>query len=66
MATAKHFAVHGQPESGTNVGPALYSERVIREYWLKPFEAAVKEAHVATVMPATTKSTASPITATNT
>jgi beta-glucosidase len=51
MATAKHFAVHGQPESGTNVGPALYSERVIREYWLKPFEAAVKEAHVATVMP---------------
>src|SRR5580692_1959556 len=51
MATAKHFAVHRQPESGTNVGPALYSERVIREYWLKPFEAAVKEAHVATVMP---------------
>jgi len=51
MATAKHFAVHGQPESGTNVGPALYSERTIREYWLKPFEAAVKEAHVATVMP---------------
>ena len=51
FATAKHFAVHGQPESGTNVGPALYSERVIREYWLKPFEAAVKEAHVATVMP---------------
>src|ERR1700730_18058992 len=51
MATAKHFAVHGQPESGTNVGPANYSERTIREYWLKPFEAAVKEAHVATVMP---------------
>jgi beta-glucosidase len=51
MATAKHFAVHGQPEGGTNVGPANYSERTIREYWLKPFEAAVKEAHVATVMP---------------
>ena len=51
MATAKHFAVHGQPEGGTNVGPANYSERIIREYWLKPFEAAVKEAHVATVMP---------------
>jgi len=27
-----------------------YSERVIREYFLKPFEAAVREAHVATVM----------------
>jgi beta-glucosidase len=51
MATAKHFAVHGQPEGGTNVGPANYSERTIREYWLRPFEAAVKEAHVATVMP---------------
>jgi beta-glucosidase len=51
MATAKHFAVHGQPEGGTNVGPANYSERTMREFWLKPFEAAVKEAHVATVMP---------------
>jgi beta-glucosidase len=50
MATAKHFAVHGQPEGGTNVAPGNYSERVIREYWLKPFEAAVKEAHVHTVM----------------
>jgi beta-glucosidase len=50
MATAKHFAVHGQPEGGTNVGPGNYSERVIREYFLKPFEAAVKEGHVQTVM----------------
>src|SRR5438552_183620 len=51
VATAKHFAVHGQPEGGTNVAPGNYSERVVREYWLKPFEAAVHEAHVATVMP---------------
>ena len=51
MATAKHFAVHGQPEGGTNVAPGNYSERVIREYFLKPFEAAVKKAHVDTVMP---------------
>ena len=50
MATAKHFAVHGQPEGGTNVAPGNYSERVVREYFLKPFEAAVKEAHVDTVM----------------
>ena len=50
MATAKHFAVHGQPEGGTNVAPGNYSERVIREYFLKPFEAAVKEGHVQTVM----------------
>lgn len=50
MATAKHFAVHGQPEGGTNVGPGNYSERVIREYFLKPFEVAVKQGHVQTVM----------------
>ena len=50
MATAKHFAVHGQPEGGTNVAPGNYSERVIREYFLKPFQAAVKDGHVQTVM----------------
>lgn len=50
LATAKHFAVHGQPEGGTNVAPGNYSERVVREYFLKPFEAAVKEGHVQTVM----------------
>jgi beta-glucosidase len=50
IATAKHFAVHGQPEGGTNVAPGNYSERVIREYFLKPFEVAVKEAHVEAVM----------------
>ena len=27
MATAKHFAVHGQPEGGTNTAPGNYSER---------------------------------------
>ena len=51
MGTAKHFAVHGQPEGGTNVAPGNYSERVIREYFLKPFEAAVKQGHVDAVMP---------------
>jgi beta-glucosidase len=50
MATAKHFAVHGQPEGGTNVGPGNYSERVVREYFLRPFEAVVKEGHVQSVM----------------
>jgi beta-glucosidase len=51
MATAKHFAVHGQPEGGTNVAPGNYSERVVREYFLKPFEAAVTQGHIDTVMP---------------
>jgi beta-glucosidase len=51
MATTKHFAVHGQPEGGTNAAPGNYSERVVREYFLKPFQAAIVEAHAASVMP---------------
>jgi beta-glucosidase len=51
MATMKHFAVHGQPEAGTNVAPGNYSERVVREYFLKPFQAAVQEGHAAGLMP---------------
>jgi len=50
MATMKHFAVHGQPEGGTNTAPGNYSERVIRETFLVPFEAAVKEGRVGSVM----------------
>ncbi len=50
IATAKHFAVHSQPEGGTNVGPADYSERTVREYFFKPFKAAVQEAGVDSVM----------------
>lgn len=50
MATAKHFAAHGQPEAGTNVGPANFSERTLREVFLPSFEAAVKEAGVTSVM----------------
>ncbi|MGH9880133.1 MAG: glycoside hydrolase family 3 C-terminal domain-containing protein, partial [Pyrinomonadaceae bacterium] len=51
MATAKHFAAHGQPEGGTNIAPANYSERTLREYFLPSFEAAVREAGVMSVMP---------------
>jgi beta-glucosidase len=50
IATAKHFAVHGQPEGGTNTAPGNYSERVIRESFLKSFEAAVKEGGIQSVM----------------
>jgi beta-glucosidase len=50
IATAKHFAVHGQPEGGTNTAPGNYSERIIRENFLVPFQAAVEEAHVGSVM----------------
>jgi beta-glucosidase len=50
LATAKHFAVHGQPEGGRNTAPGNYSERVIRESFFLPFQAAVQEAHVGSVM----------------
>jgi len=50
MATAKHFAVHGVPEGGTNTAPGNISERVIRDNYLPPFQAAVQEGHVGSVM----------------
>ena len=51
MATAKHFAAHGQPEGGTNIAPANYSERILREVFLPSFKAAVTEAGILSVMP---------------
>src|SRR5579864_6596313 len=50
VATAKHFAVHGQPEGGTNTAPGNFSERIIRENFLVPFQAAIEEAHAGSVM----------------
>jgi beta-glucosidase len=50
IATAKHFAAHGQPEGGTNIAPTNYSERVIREIFLPSFQAAVQEAGIMGVM----------------
>jgi beta-glucosidase len=50
LATAKHFAAHGQPEAGTNSGPANYAEGELRENFLAAFHAAVTEAGVGSVM----------------
>jgi beta-glucosidase len=50
MATAKHFAAHGQPEGGTNTAPGNFPERILRDNFLVPFQAAVQEAHVGSVM----------------
>jgi beta-glucosidase len=41
FATLKHMTGHGQPESGTNVGPANISERILREVFFPPFQAAI-------------------------
>ena len=50
FTTLKHMTGHGQPESGLNIAPANISERILREIFFPPFEAAVKEANAATVM----------------
>lgn len=52
LATGKHFAGHGQPEGGTNVGPVNLSERLLRETHFAPFEAAVRKANLLSIMPA--------------
>ncbi|MRW90505.1 beta-glucosidase [Duganella sp. FT80W] len=51
FVTLKHMTGHGQPESGTNIGPAEVSERTLREEFFPPFEKAIKEANVGCVMP---------------
>ncbi|QNN65143.1 glycoside hydrolase family 3 C-terminal domain-containing protein [Sphingomonas rhizophila] len=50
MVTLKHLTGHGQPENGTNVGPAEISERTLRENFFPPFERAVKELPIRSVM----------------
>jgi beta-glucosidase len=51
FATLKHLTGHGQPESGTNVGPAPYSERTLREFFFPPFEKIIARTGISTVMP---------------
>jgi len=50
IATAKHLAGHGQPEGGRNTAPAVIGPRALREVFLPPFEAALKEAGAQSVM----------------
>jgi beta-glucosidase len=51
IATLKHFAAHGQPESGANCAPVNVSLRVLREVFLPPFKAAIQEGGALSVMP---------------
>jgi beta-glucosidase len=50
FVTLKHLTGHGQPESGTNIGPANLGERALRTDFFPPFERAVKELNVRSVM----------------
>lgn len=50
IATLKHFAAHGQPESGSNCGPANFSERILRDVFLYPFKEVIDKAKPCSVM----------------
>lgn len=50
LATAKHFVGYGMSEGGLNWAPPHLNPRELREVYLHPFEAAVKEANLASVM----------------
>jgi beta-glucosidase len=50
IATLKHFAAHGQPESGMNCGPVNVSERLLRETFLFTFKEALKHGGAISVM----------------
>ncbi|MEM0219129.1 MAG: glycoside hydrolase family 3 N-terminal domain-containing protein [Thermoproteota archaeon] len=50
VATAKHFAGHSFSEGGRNLAPVHVSPREFREVFLFPFEVAVKNAKVLSIM----------------
>ena len=51
IATLKHFAAHGAPESGLNCAPAEVSPHTLRDVILVPFRAAITEGGALSVMP---------------
>ncbi|WFE53443.1 glycoside hydrolase family 3 N-terminal domain-containing protein [Micromonospora sp. WMMD1155] len=50
IATAKHFVGYGASEGGLNWAPAHLPPRLLREVYLYPFEAAVREGGLRSVM----------------
>jgi beta-glucosidase len=51
FVTLKHFTGHGAPESGTNIGPAHVGARELRSDFFPPFQRAVTQFPVQSVMP---------------
>jgi beta-glucosidase len=52
IATGKHLVGHGLAEGGLNMAPVHAGWREIRDEQLLPFEAAIREAGLGSVMPA--------------
>ncbi len=49
-ATGKHFIAYGASEGGLNHAPAHLGARELREVYARPFESAIREARLASVM----------------
>lgn len=50
LATAKHFLGYGMSEGGLNMAANPIPDRELREVYAKPFQAAITEAHLGSVM----------------
>ena len=50
VATAKHFVGYGASDGGLNWAPARLPERELHEVYLHPFEAAVRDANLRSIM----------------
>jgi beta-glucosidase len=50
IATGKHFVGYSMSEGGMNWAPAHLGWRELREVYLYPFEAVVREAHLGSIM----------------
>ncbi len=50
VATGKHFLAYGASEGGLNWAPVHLPQRELYEVFLTPFEAAIKEANLASIM----------------
>jgi beta-glucosidase len=50
VATGKHFVAYGLSEGGRNCAPVHLATRELHEVFLMPFEAAIREANLASIM----------------
>jgi len=52
LTTAKHFVGYSGSAAGRNLAPVHMGTRELQDVFLLPFEVAVRDAHVASIMPA--------------
>lgn len=50
IATGKHFVGYGMGEGGRNWAPVFIPERELREVFVRPFEAAIREVGLGSIM----------------